>query len=167
MGTDVLPAQEVLSILPKDAREEIEKIKSRTEWVFTGFKKKEFENEWDCLTTQIKEIKEVCKDAQEIISEIEGRMEGDNISQQDMEEVNRWIDKLFDEQYSRVMQLAQSFSAAVMLMVRKFLYKEKEISAKERIETIMAFLEALELAIDDVEALFSEVEKEYKEFGLL
>ncbi len=167
LGTDNLSIEETLSILPENARDRIDKIKSRTEWVFTGFKKSEFIEEWNLLTNQIKEMKEICRDAQVSISDIERRVEGEDISSEDMEEVNKWIDKLFDDKYSRIMQLAQSFSAAVMLMVRKFLYKEKEISAKERIETIMAFLEALDIAIGDVKELFEEVEKDYKRFGLL
>ncbi len=127
-----------------------------------------FEAYWRGLIGNMREFKDLVESEFAYLEKMrESLRDREDLSFEEMRQVNESIDRIFDEKYKDIMNLVQNFSAAVMVMIRKFFTLKKEIPARERLDTILAFFEALIGGCEDVISLLEEVDQRYRAEGLI
>ncbi len=151
-----------------DVGKKREEMETRAKACNVLFDRTGFEEYWRGLLAGIGTFKSLLKEEFEAVERVRralGRKE--ELPLEEMKKVNESIDRVFSKEYEDLMNLVQNFSAAVMVMIRKFFTLKKKVSHKERLDTILAFFEALMSGCDDVEALLKEVDGHYRKMGLV
>ncbi len=84
----------------------------------------------------------------------------------EIKRVNDMLDKLFNEHESEI-KYCQVVAGMVTLLVKKYLTFEQEVSVKDRFEAILAFLEGMEKASEDVTDMYRESIALYRREGII
>ncbi len=170
-GAEYVSGEELIRILGEKS-EEVKRVKGYLHRVARAknvrFKRDEFRRRWAELREQVLTLTEVCRESFTALDSLYKRKEKNSaLSQEEMLEINTWIDKIFDDSLFLAMRLLQNFSGAVMVMIKKFFMLRSDISDVERLETILAVLEALIKAGDDVKDMLDRLTSYYEKEDLL
>ncbi len=170
-GAEYVSKEALLNILG-EKREEIRRVKKDLHRIARArnvrFRKSEFRRRWSELQDQVLKLTELCRESFAVLDSLHKRKGKDSVlSREEMLEINTWIDKIFDDSLSLAMRLMQNFSGAVMVMVKKFFMLKPNVGDMERLETILAVLEALIKAGEDVKDLLDRLTTYYEKEGLL
>ncbi len=169
-GTILMPIEEVIQqFCSYDLSSFKEALPELVRFSDLLFDREGFESFWEEYTDKIGQLRQLIKNAfKEIELITKGKEKDCEFSQETLGRINNFLDEIFDEKYFSVMQLAQQFSGAVMVLIRKFLtLNQGQVSHRERTDVILAFLEAIEKALDEISQLFDTARERYICEGIL